>query len=140
MTASYARFEQSRMEADERFQSIVLVVDDSEFDRRVFARVLDEELYDLMFSNSCIEAMSILETTCPDLILLDMDMPQIDGLETLRRLKANLRFASIPVMMVTGHSERNVVVHCLQAGAIDFTVKPLDRESFLIKVARILNA
>lgn len=127
------------MEQDERFQPIVLVVDDSEFDRKVFGAVLEEELYDLVLSNGCVEALAVLEMTLPDLILLDMDMPEIDGLQTLQRLKANSRLASIPVMMVTGHSERDVVLRCLKAGAIDFTVKPLDRDSFLTKVRRILD-
>lgn len=127
-------------EQEERFQQIVLVVDDSAFDRKMFGAVLEEELYDLIFSNGCIEALAVLQTTLPDLILLDMDMPEIDGLQTLQRLKASLRLASIPVMMVTGHSERAVVLRCLQAGAIDFTVKPLDRDSFLIKVKKILAA
>ncbi len=127
------------MEQDERFQQIVLVVDDSEFDRKVFGAVLEEELYDLVLSNGCLEALAVLERTLPDLILLDMDMPEIDGLQTLQRLKANIRLASIPVMMVTGHSERDVVLRCLKAGAIDFTVKPLDRVSFLAKVRKILD-
>ncbi len=127
------------MELDERFQQIVLVVDDSEFDRKVFGAVLEEELYDLVLSNGCLEALAVLERTLPDLILLDMDMPEIDGLQTLQRLKADLRLAGIPVMMVTGHSERDVVLRCLKAGAIDFTVKPLDRVSFLAKVRKILD-
>lgn len=125
---------------DERFQQIVLVVDDSEFDRKVFGAVLADELYDLILSNGCMEALAVLEKTLPDLILLDMDMPEIDGIQTLQRLKADLRLAGIPVMMVTGHSERDVVLRCLKAGAIDFTVKPLDRASFLTKVKKILDA
>lgn len=125
---------------DERFQQIVLVVDDSAFDRKVFGTVLADELYDLILSNGCMEALAVLEKTLPDLILLDMDMPEIDGIQTLQRLKADLRLAGIPVMMVTGHSERDVVLRCLKAGAIDFTVKPLDRASFLTKVKKILDA
>jgi CheY-like chemotaxis protein len=70
---------------------------------------------------------------------MDLDMPVLNGLDILRKLKAAPQFASIPVMMVTGQSGKDIVVHCLQAGAVDFVVKPLEREAFLKKLDRLLT-
>jgi CheY-like chemotaxis protein len=122
----------------ERFQSVVMVVDDSEFERKLVDRILASALYDVMFADSGAQALSLLRHEYPDLILMDMDMPVMTGLDTLRKLKSTLRWSSIPVMMITGNSEKALVVQCFKAGAVDFAVKPLERESFLSKVARYL--
>lgn len=125
-------------EMAERFQPVVLIVDDNAFERKLVGQLLEEALYDLVFAESGSEALAVLCDVRPDLILLDMDMPGINGLETLDRLKVNPDLSGIPVMMITGHSEKDVVVQCLRAGAVDFSVKPLDRETFLKKVAKVL--
>jgi CheY-like chemotaxis protein len=123
----------------DHFQPIVLVVDDNELERKLVGKVLDEELCELIFAKSGTEALALLRKVRPDLILLDVDMPDIDGLETLRRLKQSPHLSSIPVVMVTGHSEKDMVVRCLRAGAIDFAVKPLERVNLLKKVRRYLQ-
>jgi PleD family two-component response regulator len=64
-------------------------------------------------------------------------MPSIDGIETTRRLKSVPHLAKIPVIMITGKSEGNVVVESLKAGAADFVVKPFERAALLGKVARL---
>ncbi|OIQ70806.1 CAI-1 autoinducer sensor kinase/phosphatase CqsS [mine drainage metagenome] len=122
-----------------RFQPIVLVVDDNEFEFQLIEKMMEEELYELIYANSGALALNILRKRQPDLILMDLDMPDINGLETLRRLKASPQFAGISVMMVTGQSGKEMVVDCLKSGAVDFVVKPLERESFLKKVARFLR-
>lgn len=116
---------------------LVLVVDDDEFERKLAGEMLRAVPYDLIFAASGAEALSLVCKTRPDLILMDMVMPAINGLETLRSLKAS-RFADIPVVMITGQSEKDVVMDCLKAGAADFLVKPLDREVLLKKVDRFL--
>jgi CheY-like chemotaxis protein len=122
----------------ERVRPVVLVVDDDEFQRKLIARLLAAGNYDLVFAASGAEALAGLRKQRPDLILLDVMMPEIDGLEVLRRLKAAQQFASIPVMMITGQSDKAVVVDSLKAGAVDFVVKPVEREILLKKVARFL--
>lgn len=123
----------------DHFRPLVLVVDDDEFERRLAGELLGAAPYDLLFASNGAEALSLVREKRPDLILMDMVMPEINGLETLRRLKASDRFASIPVMMVTGQSDKDLVVECLKAGAVDFVVKPLDREVLLRKVERFLT-
>jgi CheY-like chemotaxis protein len=130
---------QALCEMASHFQPVVLVVDDNEFEFKLIEKMMEEELYELIYANSGALALSILRKRQPDLILMDLDMPDINGLETLRRLKASPQFAGIPVMMVTGQSGKEMVVDCLKSGAVDFVVKPLERESFLKKVARFLR-
>lgn len=123
----------------DHFRPLVLVVDDDEFERKLAGELLSVASYDLLFASNGAEALNLMRERRPNLILMDMVMPEIDGLETLRRLKASQRFADIPVMMITGHSEKDLVVECLKAGAVDFLVKPLDREVLLRKVERFLT-
>lgn len=123
----------------ERFRPVVLVVDDDEFERKLAGELLSAAPYDLLFASNGAEALNLMRERRPDLILMDMVMPEINGLETLRRLKTSPRFADIPVMMTTGQSEKDLVVECLKAGAVDFVVKPLDREVLLKKVERFLT-
>jgi CheY-like chemotaxis protein len=118
---------------------LVLVVDDNEFERKLTGEILRAAPYDLLFASNGAEALELMREKRPNLILMDMVMPEINGLETLRRLKTTQQLADIPVMMITGQSEKDVVVECLKAGAVDFVVKPLDREVLLKKVERFLT-
>lgn len=122
----------------EQFRPQVLVVDDDEFERKLAGELLRAAPYDLLFASNGAEALNLMREKRPDLILMDMAMPELNGLETLRRLKASDLFTEIPVMMITGQSDKDLVVECLKAGAMDFVVKPLDREVLLKKVGRFL--
>lgn len=134
-----ARLAAAASERAEHFQPLVLVVDDSEFERKLIGKLMEETLYELAFAASGVEALGIVRKRRPDLILMDLDMPVLNGLDILRKLKATPQFSDIPVMMVTGHSGKANVVDCLQAGAADFVVKPLEREEFLKKLNRFLT-
>jgi CheY-like chemotaxis protein len=121
------------------FKPLILVVDDDEFERKLHGELLSAAPYDLLFAASGAEALSLVRKKRPDVILMDVVMPEINGLEALRSLKASSQFADIPVVMITGQSEKEVVLDCLKAGAVDFVVKPLDREVLLKKMARFLG-
>ena len=120
----------------DRFRPLVLVVDDDDFQRKMVARLLPAENYRLAFAASGAEALNIMRETRPDLVLMDVQMPDMDGIEVTRRLKSVPRFATVPIVMITGKSEGNVVVESLKAGAADFVVKPFDRDKLIAKVAR----
>ena len=124
----------------DRIQPAVLVVDDDEFQRKIIGKLLEAENYHLIFCGDGFEALSVLRKTRPDLILMDVMMPNMDGMETTRRLKAISQFAKTPVIMVTGKSEGGVVKDSLKAGATDFVVKPFERATLIAKIARALNA
>jgi PleD family two-component response regulator len=114
----------------------ILVVDDDDFQHKMIAKILGTENYEFAFAGSGAEAMSVLRNIRPDLILMDIVMPDMDGLEVIRRLKTVPQFASTPVMMISGKSEGNVILSCMKAGAVDFVVKPFEMEKLKAKVAR----
>lgn len=123
----------------ERIQPTVLVVDDDEFQHKIVSKILENENYHLMFAAGGVEALSVLRKTRPDLILMDVMMPGMDGLEVMRQMQTVPRLAGIPVIMITGKGEKNTVTESLKAGATDFMVKPFARDTLLGKVAKVLH-
>lgn len=117
----------------------VLVVDDDDFQHKIVSELLATENYRLEFATGGVEALNILRKMQPDLILMDIMMPNLDGIETTRRLKTMTQFANVPVIMVTGKSEGAAVRDSMKAGAADFVVKPFDRDTLLAKLARALR-
>jgi len=118
---------------------MILVVDDDAFQHKIVGALLASENYRLAFAGGGVEALNILRETQPDLILMDIMMPDLDGIETTRRLKTMPQLANVPVIMVTGKSEGAAVRDSLKAGAANFVVKPFDRATLLEKVAHALH-
>ena len=118
---------------------MILVVDDDEFQHKIVGALLASENYRLVFAGGGVEALNIMRKTQPDLILMDIMMPDLDGIETTRRLKTMPQLANVPVIMVTGKSEGAAVRDSMKAGAADFVVKPFDRATLLEKVAHALH-
>jgi len=123
----------------ERIRPTVLVVDDDEFQHKLVGKLLEAKNYHLIFATSGIEALKIMRKTQPDLVLMDVMMPDMDGIETTQHLKAAPQFAKVPVIMITGKSEGQVVIDSLKAGAADFVVKPFDPATLIAKIDRALN-
>ena len=121
-----------------RIQPVVLVVDDDEFQHKIVNKILEGKNYHLIFATGGVEALSILRKTRPDLILMDVMMPGMDGLETVRYMKTAPQLADIPIVMITGKSDKNIVMESLKVGVTDFVVKPFDRDTLLGKVAQVL--
>ena len=124
----------------ERIRPVVLVVDDDEFQRKIIGKLLDAENYRLIFAFNGFQALGVLRKTKPEVILMDVMMPDMDGMEVTRRLRKVGQFARTPVIMITGNSEEKVVLECMKAGATDFVVKPLDRAILVDKIKRALAA
>jgi CheY-like chemotaxis protein len=114
----------------------VLVVDDDEFTQKVVGTVLERGGYEAISAGSGIEALNLLRKIRPSLILMDYMLPDEDGVEITRRLKQSQEFAAIPVIMLTGHSSRDIVIRSLAAGAADFLAKPLKPNILLAKVGK----
>jgi CheY-like chemotaxis protein len=123
----------------EKIPVTILVVDDDEIICNLLKTILAQEGYEPMLANSGVEALSLLRKQRPSLILMDMMMPEMDGLETTCRIKAAVQFSGIPIIMVTGNSERSFITRCLKAGAVDFVVKPFNREVLLEKISKLLH-
>lgn len=122
-----------------QIRSTILVVDDDEVQRLIIDKLLKTEGYNLLFARDGVDALNVLRKHRPDLILMDMLMPKMNGLETTRRLKATPEFAGTPVIMITGKSEGKTVDDCMKAGAVDFVVKPFHHITLLAKIAHALN-
>lgn len=123
----------------ETCRPMVLVVDDDEFQHKLIQRLLADSGFELMFALSSHEALAAIRQHRPELVLMDINLPDMNGIETTRRLKSIKSFASIPVVMITGHSQKEVVVESFQAGACDFVVKPFDRAVLLKKISTLLH-
>lgn len=122
-----------------RIQPVVLVVDDDEFQHKIVGKILEGKNYHLVFASGGIEGLKIMRKIRPDIILLDVMMPDMDGLEVARYIKSAPQLADIPIIMITGKSDKNIVMESLNAGAVGFVVKPFDRDTLLSKVVQTLH-
>lgn len=122
-----------------RIQPVVLVVDDDEFQHKIVGKILEGKNYHLVFASGGIEGLKIMRKIRPDIILLDVMMPDMDGLEVVRYMKSAPQLADIPIIMITGKSGKDIVMESLKAGATGFVVKPFDRNTLLGKVAQALR-
>lgn len=104
----------------------ILIVDDNESNRDMLSRRLRHEGYDICASTSGHEALTLLSTEAIDLILLDVMMPEMNGYDLLKELKANPIWRDIPVIMISALDEIESVVRCIERGAEDYLPKPFD--------------
>jgi len=112
-----------------------LVVDDSRAMRRILARYLQDLGFEVHEAASGLDALVMApKLEGLRLILLDWNMPEMDGRVLLQRLRDDPEFADIPVMMVTTESEMEQVEVALQAGASEYLMKPFDRQALLEKL------
>ena len=104
----------------------VLVVDDNAMSRTVLEHRVKRLGHSVVIANSGLEAIIALDREPVDLVLLDIVMAEMDGREVLARVKADERFADLPIVMVSGLETQDVVTECLEAGACDYLYKPVN--------------
>ncbi|RME74524.1 MAG: sensor histidine kinase [Chloroflexi bacterium] len=119
--------------------STILIVDDEQIARDVLEGHLHREGYMLVFATKGHEAFEYLEQVPPDLVLLDVMMPDIDGFEVCRRIKNDPRWRHIPVIMVTALGSKEDLVRGFDAGADDFLNKPVDAVELRARVRSMLR-
>jgi two-component system, chemotaxis family, chemotaxis protein CheY len=115
----------------------VLIVDDAQFMRLRCARLLAENGYDTVEAQNGVQAIEMYKKEQPDVVLMDITMPEMDGLTALRELKKldpNARIA-----MLTALGQQGIVLEAIKSGARDFVVKPFEAERVLSAVQRILE-
>jgi CheY-like chemotaxis protein len=103
----------------------ILVVDDVEPNRELLRRWLARSGYDVEEAKDGYEALHAVEQDIPDLMLLDLHMPNLDGHETLKRVRHAYDQDRLPIIIVTAENDERIAAHCLEAGANDFITKPI---------------
>ncbi len=126
--------------ASDRIRPRILLVDDDELQYKLLVAQLRGEPYELDWVPTADAAQRLLARRRPDLILLDVGLPDLSGPDLLRQIRASESGRDLPVIIVSGSSERPVVIDAVQAGATGYIVKPLDRSSLLQRLSAILNA
>ena len=111
----------------------ILAIDDDPVSLKILSNFLIPA-YDVITSRSAADATVKMGIKIPDLILLDIDMPDISGFEFLHTIKKNPRFMRIPVLIVSGHSGDEFINHAEKCGASGLIAKPIDRELFFQKL------
>ncbi len=114
----------------------ILVVDDDAISRKILAQLLASAGHDCRECEDGAKALQLIHAKPPSLLLLDFDMPGLNGAEVLRRLRsdADPAVAQIPTIMLTGHGSEESEVSCLQAGADDFVTKPINAAVLLARI------
>lgn len=117
----------------------ILVVDDMLPNVKLLEAKLTKEYYEVITAHNGREALEKARAESPDIILLDVMMPEMDGFETCRQLRADPTIAHIPVVMVTALSEKKDRVHGLEAGADDFLTKPINDVALMARVKSLIR-
>ena len=117
----------------------ILIVEDEETQRQIYKHLLSPARFALSFAGTGAEALRMAAKSVPDLVLMDVMLPDLNGVEITRRMKGIERLAAVPVVIITGHSERNVVMQSVEAGAMDFLVKPFSPRALVQKIDQYLE-
>ena len=119
--------------------SRILVVDDTPANIQTLTATLKERGYQISVATNGKQALEVLARVTPDLILLDVMMPEMDGFETCRRLKANEQWQHIPVIFLTAKTETADIVQGFELGAVDYVAKPFNAHELLARVTTHLT-
>ena len=118
----------------------ILLVEDNELNRDMLSRRLVRKGYDVLIAEDGAKGLSAATNGKPDLILMDMSLPVLDGWEATRRLKAEPQTQSIPVIALTAHAMSSDREKAVAAGCDDYDTKPVELDRLLAKIERLLQA
>jgi two-component system cell cycle response regulator DivK len=119
--------------------SKILVVEDNEMNRDMLARRLQRRGYEVVIAVDGQEGVALAQSETPDLILMDMSLPVLDGWEATRQLKTTPRTKSIPIIALTAHAMSDDRDIALEAGCDDYDTKPIEMRRLLAKVEVLLG-
>jgi class 3 adenylate cyclase/AmiR/NasT family two-component response regulator len=125
--------------AQVRERPLILVVDDVADNVEIVRLRLESQFYDVITAGDGLQALEQVARARPDLILLDVMMPRLDGIETVKRLKSELALPFIPVILLTAKGETKEVVAGLDSGADEYLTKPIDHGALLARVRAMLR-
>ena len=117
----------------------ILIVEDNEMNRDMLSRRLERKGYEILIAMDGEMGIQVARAKAPDLILMDMSLPVVDGWEATRRLKADEHLRHIPVIALTAHAMANDREKALEAGCDDYDTKPIELPRLLSKMETLLN-
>jgi CheY-like chemotaxis protein len=123
-----------------REQPLVLVVEDYQDAREMYAAYLQFSGFAVAEATNGVEAIEKAQTLIPDIVLMDLALPRMDGWEATRRLKTSEKTQAIPVIALTAHAMAADLEKALQAGCDDYDTKPIELRRLLGKIERLLRA
>jgi CheY-like chemotaxis protein len=118
----------------------ILIVEDNEMNRDMLSRRLERKGYNVLIAVDGEKGVEVARASMPDLILMDMSLPVVDGWEATRRLKSDDRLKHIPVIALTAHAMANDRDKALEAGCDDYDTKPIELPRLLAKMEALLVA
>ena len=126
----------------QRFEAMgrILLVEDNEMNRDMLCRRLERKGYEVLIAENGAQALKLAEQELPDLILMDLSLPEIDGYEATRRLKQSAATKAIPIIILTAHALKSDRDKAFACGCDDFDVKPIDFPRLLEKIAQFNGA
>lgn len=133
------RTERNNQRASGTHIGTVLVVDDAEASAHILGRMVTADGHRVLFAHDGLEALESVRRHAPDLVLMDVMMPTLDGYETCRRLKSNPSTRLVPVVLVTALTDREDRVRGLEVGADDFLSKPVNAPELSARVRSLLR-
>ena len=119
--------------------SRILIVEDNEMNRDMLSRRLERRGYEVILAMDGRRGLAVARSESPDLILMDMSLPEIDGWEVARRLKSDDTTRSIPVIALTAHAMTSDRQRALEAGCDDYDTKPVEFARLLTKIQTMLR-
>lgn len=117
----------------------ILLVEDNPQNRYLVTFLLEKNGYEVVSAEDGEQAVAAVEKHRPDIILMDVQLPRLDGYDATRRIKADERFRDIPLIALTAHSMRGDRGKALAAGCDDYITKPVDAEGLLSKIHELLG-
>lgn len=117
----------------------VLLVEDNVVNRKVGGLILGNKGIDVDYAHNGVEALSMVSERAYDVVLMDMQMPELDGYETIRRMRRDDRFASLPIVAMTAHTMAGDRDKCISAGADDYIPKPMEPDRLFDTLSRSIG-
>ena len=118
----------------------ILIVEDNPMNRDMLSRRLIRSGHLVLMAGDGRQGITSAQTECPDLILMDMSLPEIDGWEATRRLKSDKATRRIPVIALTAHAMSSDRQKCMEAGCDDYDTKPVDYQRLTAKIQAALQS
>ena len=117
----------------------ILLVEDNEMNRDMLSRRLIRKKFEVVIAINGVEGVEMSISEIPDIILMDMSLPELDGWEATKKIKANQHTKDIPVIAITAHAMTGDREKCLQAGCDDYDTKPVEFPRLLEKINNLIG-